>query len=113
MYNMEASLTFLGNAEAIVDLCVGHKKHNVNGITLTITGTGEQTEAAVVAKTHLPGLLCVVQGPKAGSDIDALLVLHEEMKLVLARAKSMTTTSDYGDLIVGFRDFADLLNEKK
>jgi hypothetical protein len=62
---------------------------------LTITGTGEQTEAAVIAKGDNPCVihsrlrsLVIIQGPQKGSDIEALLALHEKTKLVLARARS-------------------------
>jgi hypothetical protein len=62
---------------------------------LTVTGTGEQTEATLVARSDNPillfrslGSLVIIQGPQKGSDIDALLALHDDVKLALARARS-------------------------
>jgi hypothetical protein len=45
----------------------------------------------------------MVEGPRRGSDIDALMALHEKMKLALERARLLSTTC-------GLTDFAHLFN---
>jgi hypothetical protein len=45
----------------------------------------------------------MVEGPRRGSDIDALMALHERTKLALERARLLSTTC-------GLIDFAHLFN---
>jgi hypothetical protein len=45
----------------------------------------------------------MVKGPCRGSDIDALMALHEKTKLALERARLLSTTC-------GLTDFAHLSN---
>jgi hypothetical protein len=110
-------LTSPANAEAILNLYSGPGKSSITGLVLTITGTGDQTEAALVAKGFLPdntmrelgGSLVIIQGPYDGSDIDALLALHDVTKLALtrARSRSLLNARSYG-CGFGFSNFAQL-----
>lgn len=83
---------------------------------LTITGTGEQTEASLVAKGDNPdlifrrlGTLVIIQSQQKGSEIDALLDLHGDTKLALtrARARALINLRNYGSAYA-FSDFAEL-----
>lgn len=83
---------------------------------LTITDTGEQTEASLVAKGDNPslifrrlGTLVIIQGQQRGSDIDALLALHGDTKLALtgARTRALINLRNYGS-VYAFSDFAEL-----
>lgn len=88
-------LTWIANGDAILDLYDNDIKRYIAGFIVTITDTGEQTEAALIARgdhsnflfNHL-GSLVIIQGPKKESDIDALLALHGATKVALARARS-------------------------
>lgn len=105
-------LTWSANADAILNLYIGSARIYIEGFILTVTGTGEQTEAALVAKghpdtlkSHLRGSIVIIQGPYKDSDIDALLALHEATKLALTRARSLSESRKGG---LGFADFAQL-----
>lgn len=110
-------LARIANADAILDLYNNEVKRYIPGFTLTITGTGEQTEAALIAKgdhtsvvfERLGRSLIIIQGPQRASDIDALLALYDETKLALARARSQAeiNASEYGGSYT-FSDFADI-----
>ena len=110
------TLTWLANADAILNLYDGAAKRHITGMMLTVTGTGEQTEAALVVKSDNPnfvfrnfGSLVVIQGPYKESDIDALLALHDYTKLALDRARSQAFKNArlYG-CAYAFSDFATL-----
>jgi hypothetical protein len=109
-------LTALANADAILNLYDGASKRYITSIMLTVAGTGEKTEAALVAKADHPntlfrhlGSLVIIQGPYKGSDVDALLALHDDTKLALgrARARAFVNARSYG-CAYAFSDFAGL-----
>jgi hypothetical protein len=105
---------YLANADATVDLYQGPCKHFLCGITLTVTGTGDEVQAAVIAKDHtgyifrkLRNSLYIVRGPLRGSDIEALVALQHNTKLALTQARSLSQHNlRYGAF--GFDSFGDL-----
>lgn len=86
---------------------------SITGFVVTVTGTGEETQAALAVKgkglfelmhsVH-PSLI-IVQGPVRGSDFDALLALHDATKLAVVRARAISVVNcrNYSS---GFDDLA-------
>jgi hypothetical protein len=110
-------LTWIANADAILDLYNNNAiKRYITGFRVTITGFGEKTQAELVLKSdhcnllfrHLSSLV-VVPGPYMGSDIDALVALHESVKVALFRARSLALiNNDKCNGPYAFSDFAEL-----
>ena len=95
-------------------------KARITGIVLTVTGTGEQIEAALVVKGDNPlhlceklGSLVIIQGPQTGSDIDALLALHDKTKRALARVRSRALLNSNWGRGYAFTSFAELKSSAK